>query len=147
MEINRTLTATVYVVKDSKVLLHMHKKYNTLFPLGGHMEPDELPHETAKREAYEEAGLSIKFYCDEEQLELGRVRQLHRPVHVLLENIGQSTENIDFIYFATTDEDKIQPQEGESTQLFWLSKDEIIANESIKPHIRSMAIRALEVVN
>ena len=41
-------------VKRHKVLLHMHKKHNSLFPVGGHMNPDELPHEAAIREAYEE---------------------------------------------------------------------------------------------
>lgn len=57
MQFNRSLTATVYIINESKVLLHNHKKYNTLFPVGGHIEADELPHEAALREAYEESGL------------------------------------------------------------------------------------------
>jgi len=42
-----------------------------LFPVGGHIEADELPHEAALREAYEESGLQVKLHNDEEQLELG----------------------------------------------------------------------------
>lgn len=76
LELNRTLTATVYIINGDKVLLHKHKKYNTLFPVGGHIEADELPHEAALREAYEESGLKVKLYNNEEQLELGRVQQL-----------------------------------------------------------------------
>ncbi|MCB2305612.1 NUDIX domain-containing protein [Clostridium estertheticum] len=146
MNLDRTLTATVYIVNKGKVLLHMHKKHKTLFPLGGHMNPEELPHETAIREVYEESGLIIELYNDEEKLQLGKVRQLYRPMNVLLENIGQPIENIDFIYFATTDVDKVHPQDGESKELYWLSKDEIISDENIKPHIKSMALRALEVL-
>lgn len=146
MNLDRTLTATVYVVNTGRVLLHMHKKHKTLFPLGGHMNPEELPHETAIREVYEEAGLKVELYDDEDQLELGRVRQLHRPMNVLLENIGQPVENIDFIYFAKTDEERIQPQDGESRKLYWMSRDEIINNDNIKPHIKTMALKALEVI-
>ncbi len=53
MKLDRTLTATVYIVNKDRVLLHMHKKFNSLFPVGGHMESHELPHETAIREALE----------------------------------------------------------------------------------------------
>ncbi|MBU3102258.1 NUDIX domain-containing protein [Clostridium sp. DSM 17811] len=146
MNLNRTLTATVYVINNGRVLLHMHKKHKTLFPLGGHMEPEELPHETAIREVYEESGLKIELYSDEDQLELGRVRQLHRPMNVLLENIGHPIENIDFIYFATANEEKVHPQDGESKALYWMTRDEVINNGEIEPHIVSMALRALDIV-
>lgn len=35
MKLDRTITASVYVIYEDKVLLYRHKKYNTLFPLGG----------------------------------------------------------------------------------------------------------------
>ena len=47
MNYNKSISATVYVVNDGKVLLHLHKKYKTWFPLGGHVEADEFPHEAA----------------------------------------------------------------------------------------------------
>jgi len=120
MQLNRTITATVYIVNQEKVLLHMHKKFNTLFPVGGHMEADELPHEAALREAYEESGLNVELYNNEEQLELGRVQQLPRPMNLLLENIGHEKENIDFIYFATTNTFELNPSNGESSEFYWL---------------------------
>lgn len=124
----------------------MHKKYKTLFPLGGHMETNEVPHETAIREVFEESGLKIELYSNEETLDLGRVDQLHRPMHVLLENIGHKVENIDFIYFATTNNDELNPQKGESKELYWLSKDEIKNNGSIKPHVKAIALEALNTI-
>jgi len=147
MELTRTLTATVYIVNNGKVLLHNHKKFNTLFPVGGHMEANELPHETALREAYEESGLNVKLYSDEEQLGLGRVKQLPRPMNLLLENIGHDKENIDFIYFAISDTFDLNPANGESKEFHWLSKYEIERDDNLMPHIKGMALQALTVVS
>jgi ADP-ribose pyrophosphatase YjhB (NUDIX family) len=146
MNLNKSITASVYVVNKDKVLLHMHKKHKTLFPLGGHMEINEVPHETAIREVFEESGLSIELYNDEEPLDLGRVEQLHRPIHILLENVGQPVENIDFIYFATTNNNELNPQKGESRELHWLSKDDIENNQNIKPHVKAIALEVLNII-
>ena len=59
MRYNKSITATVYVINDGKVLLHQHKKYNTWFPLGGHIEENEFPHEAAIREVKEELGIDL----------------------------------------------------------------------------------------
>ena len=56
---NKSITATVYIVNDNRILLHKHKKYNTWFPVGGHLRSNELPHEAAIREVKEETGLDI----------------------------------------------------------------------------------------
>ena len=144
MKLNRTLTATVYVVHKNKVLLHLHKKHQSLFPVGGHMFPDELPHETAIREVYEESGLKVTLINDQKQLGMTRVRQLNNPRYTLLENIGKEIENIDFIYFALADSNEVNPLKGESKDLYWLSKEEIIDNNKIKEHIKIMALQSLE---
>jgi 8-oxo-dGTP pyrophosphatase MutT (NUDIX family) len=146
MIIDRTITSSVYVTYKNKVLLHKHKKYNTLFPLGGKMNTDEVPHETAIREVYEESGLEVELYNRDTELNLGRVIQLHSPMHTLLENVGYEIENIDFIYFAKALNNKLNPQKGESKELYWFSKDEIKSNDSIKPHVKVMALDALKVL-
>lgn len=146
MNFNRTLTSTVYIVNNNRVLLHLHKKYKTLFPVGGHIESNELPHEAALREAYEESGLYVKLYNDEEQLNLGRVKLIPRPINLLLENIGHEKENIDFIYFAKSDSDNTNPRNGESEEFYWLSREELLKNDNIKPHIKEMSLKALEIL-
>jgi NADH pyrophosphatase NudC (nudix superfamily) len=126
---------------------HKHKKYNTLFPLGGKMNPNEVLHETALREVLEESGLKVELYNPDNELELGRVVQLKRPMHVLLENVGHEVENIDFIFFAKATNDNVNPQDGESKELYWFSKEEVINNDSIKPHVKAMAVEALRIIN
>lgn len=146
MNLNRTVTLSVYIVYNNKVLLHRHKKYNTLFPLGGKMNENEVPHETAIREVYEESELEVQLYNRDNELNLGRVIQLHSPMHTLLENVGYEVENIDFIYFARALIDKVNPQKGESKELFWFSKEEIENNDTIKPHVKAMALDALRIL-
>ena len=147
MKLNKTITSSVYVVYGDKVLLHRHKKYNTLFPLGGKMNEEEVPHETAIREVYEESGLKIELYNRDSGLDLGRVVQLHSPIHTLLENVGHEVENIDFIYFARTLSNEVSPQKGESKELYWFTKEEIESNDSIKPHVKVMALDALRILS
>ena len=146
MNLNRNITSSVYVVYQNKVLLHRHKKYNTLFPLGGKMNENEVPHETAIREVYEESGLEVQLYNRDNELDLGRVVQLHSPMHTLLENVGHEVENIDFIYFARALTDKVKPQKGESKELFWFTKEEIEDNDTIKAHVKVMALDALRIL-
>lgn len=146
MNLERTLTASVYIVNKNKVLLHRHKKYNTLFPLGGKMNENEVPHQTAIREVYEESGLEVELYNRDSKLDLGRVVQLNSPMHTLLENVGHEVENIDFIYFARALTDKVNPQKGESKELFWFTKEEIENNDTIKPHVKAMALDALRIL-
>ncbi len=145
LNLNRTLTATVYVIYQNKVLLHLHKKHKSLFPVGGHMLPDELPHETAIREVYEESGLMVTL-IDQKKLGMTRVSQLNNPRYTLLENIGKEVENIDFIYFAIAESDRVKPQKGESRDLYWLSREEILNSSDMKEHIKIMALEALTAV-
>ena len=147
MKLNKTVTSSVYVVYFNKVLLHRHKKYNTLFPLGGKMSEEEVPHETAKREVYEKSGLEIELYNRDFELNLGRVLQLYSPMHTLLENLGHEVENIDFIYFARAFSNEVRPQKGESKDLYWFSKEKIENNNSIKPHVKLMALDALRILS
>jgi len=54
-------TATVLIIKKDKILfLKQDKSPFWLLP-GGHIEDNELPHETAIREAKEETGLEIEL--------------------------------------------------------------------------------------
>ena len=142
----KSLTATVYVINRNKVLLHRHKKYNSLFPVGGHLEEGELPQEAAIREVKEEAGLVVNIWSAEKDLGLTRVRQLINPQYTLLENMGKEVENIDFIYFAETNEEICKPVEGESKEFYWLTEEQIKQDDSIKEHIKVMALEALHKV-
>ena len=54
------LTASGCLIHDDKVLLIKHRKLGIWLTPGGHIDPDELPHQAAEREFWEETGVKVK---------------------------------------------------------------------------------------
>lgn len=146
MEITRHFTATTYIVYKMRVLLHLHKKLGFWIPVGGHIDRDELPHETALREAKEESGLDVILYNPDKQIETGDVKQLLRPMHLLLEDINPFHQHIDFIYYATSDADVLNPQNGETINLKWFSAEEVKNLEKAPGNTVSLSLEALDLL-
>lgn len=145
MEFDREITATVYIVNNGRVLLHMHKKYNAWFAVGGHVKHDELPQTAAVREAAEETGLIVELVSTEHAaVELGNVEQLALPFIICREGIGSDREFFDFVYIAKTDATRLSPQDGESRVFRWFSKSELLNEPTLKQHIRRTAIAVLD---
>lgn len=142
----KSLTSTVYVIHEDKVLLHMHKKFNTWFPLGGHLEPNELPHIAAIREVKEESGLDVTLVnMSSDTYTIGRVERVPSPYAIYHEGIGHEKEYLDFIYIATTTGDNPISGEGESNMFRWFSLKELMDDKiDIKIHVRNTAIKCLE---
>ena len=145
MKYNKSITATVYVINDGKVLLHQHKKYKTWFPLGGHIEEDEFPHEAAIREVKEESGFDVTLIETElaPEIELARVKRIPSPFCLLHEGIGGVENFFDFIYIAATTETDPHPEGNESREFKWFSYGDLLENE-IKPHVKNTAIAILD---
>lgn len=145
MNFDRTMTSTVYIVNDKKVLLHLHKKYNTWFAVGGHIKADELPHQAAVREVFEETGAVITLEKTEHTTaDLVNVEQLPLPFMLCREGIGSDEEFMDFVFVSRTRIDKINPQKDESRQFKWFTKAELLEDKSLKPHIKNTALCVLE---
>ena len=145
MVFDRTMTATVYIVNGDKVLLHMHKKYNTWFAVGGHIKQNELPHQAAVREVREETGLCVELVKTEHaDIELGSVEQLALPFMLCREGIGSDEEFMDFVYVARTEKTELLPQKDESAVFKWFSKAELLNDVTLKYHIRKTALAVLE---
>lgn len=53
----------VFDESNLKILLTDHKKAQLWIPTGGHVEIDENPQETARRECAEELGIEADFWC------------------------------------------------------------------------------------
>ena len=102
---HRHFTATAYIVdKQSRFLMIKHKKIGKWLPPGGHVEENELPHETALREVHEETGIRAALYL-QENLWITRwnASSLPRPFLCLLEElpphgIQPAHQHIDQIY-------------------------------------------------
>ncbi len=147
MESTRKITGTVYVVKDNRVLIHMHKKYKTGFPVGRHSIDQELPFETAIREAKEESGLDVELINTDRvgDVDLGYVKRLPSPF-CIYEERNSKEYFVDYIYVGRAKNDLISPNQGESTELRWFSMTDICSTE-LKPHVKSTSIQILEYIS
>jgi 8-oxo-dGTP pyrophosphatase MutT (NUDIX family) len=100
----KQFTATVYILKEDKLLLHFHAKIGKWLPVGGHLEENETPPECAKREAWEETGLHIELIQDEHLwVTCWNASSFERPFLCLLENVPAhgmqpAHQHVDFIY-------------------------------------------------
>jgi 8-oxo-dGTP pyrophosphatase MutT (NUDIX family) len=56
----RCLTVNAWLVHHNKVLLIRHKLLQLWLAPGGHVEQNELPHQAAEREFFEETGLKVR---------------------------------------------------------------------------------------
>jgi 8-oxo-dGTP pyrophosphatase MutT (NUDIX family) len=95
--LTRDWTATVFIVQDGRTLLLHHRKLGLWLPPGGHIDPHELPHLAAIREAREETGLEIELLSNPER-PIGGALLLPQPLCVLLEDIAPDHQHIDLIY-------------------------------------------------
>jgi 8-oxo-dGTP pyrophosphatase MutT (NUDIX family) len=53
-------TVAGFLIHDQKILLIKHKKLGIWLAPGGHIEADELPHQAAEREVWEETGIKVR---------------------------------------------------------------------------------------
>jgi 8-oxo-dGTP pyrophosphatase MutT (NUDIX family) len=149
----RQFTATAFVVDSQKrVLLLWHKRLQRWMPPGGHVDPNETPDETARRECKEETGLDVEIIGDT-QTDLFKDaahegRMLKRPFAMLLENIPASEsrgepvhEHMDFLYLAKPlDESQaLRIADAEAEHLRWFTADDIekLTDDEIFTNVRS----------
>jgi 8-oxo-dGTP pyrophosphatase MutT (NUDIX family) len=116
----RHFTATGYVVNPgrTKLLMVHHNKLHKWLPPGGHLEPNELPHEGAMRETLEETGVRARHMPGEDpELGLSNVTEMQvpRPFAVLYELIPASAKDVEHIHI---------------DMLFLLEADESVATEA-----------------
>jgi 8-oxo-dGTP pyrophosphatase MutT (NUDIX family) len=141
-EVTRHFTATTYVVRDGKVLLHRHRRQGIWLPPGGHIERDELPGDAARREIEEETGLCLTLHSETEAERLGREMDatvVPQPAFILVEDINPFHQHIDFTYFALAPPDA-EPREGSGFS--WYAPDELDLPD-VPQNVRAGAERAV----
>ena len=98
----REFTVAVFVVHADRVLLHYHRKLDMWLPPGGHIEPNELPDDAARREVWEETGIQATLIGERGPAlpSPPYPRPLVRPAGIQLEDIPDGHQHIDLVYFA-----------------------------------------------
>ena len=119
-----------------RLLVHMHKKFGVLLQPGGHVELPENPWQAIAHELLEETGYEMD-QLGLFQPEILKVQRMTYPTTILhpipfYMNSYDAGENnhrhTDHAYvFLTAEEPRRQPGEGESTDLRWLTLDEVMA--------------------
>ncbi len=107
----REYAVAVFVANEGAVLLHFHRNLGRWLPPGGHLEPNELPDEAARRETIEETGIVIELVDASNPLFVDVPRpagvppRLVQPIGIQLEAIpargtSPAHEHIDLVYAA-----------------------------------------------
>ncbi|MGR3952059.1 MAG: NUDIX domain-containing protein [Chlamydia sp.] len=130
--IKRENVASCYIFsKEKKVLLIHHKKMGKWVPPGGHIEENELPHEAAIREVFEEVGLKITLGNNSPiSIDEWNAHSIPRPLFMLLENIPQFNDvpehqHIDHIYMTLYQDENGLSEAVASETCQWFSQNEI----------------------
>ena len=145
MEITRHFTATTFIVREGKTLLHLHRSLKMWLPPGGHIDRDELPHIAAIREVKEETGLDVNLIHEMPTIQSENAQEIPGPRHLLLENINPYHQHIDMIYFAAADSFEVTPDEGESLDLKWFTASELEGDE-IESDIKVLGQEAIQAI-
>ena len=157
METTRHFVATCYVVNEGATLLHEHERLDMWLPPGGHVDRDELPHETALRETHEETGLRPDLVADAGPYETDQASSLPRPAAFLLEDIDVhgdgrvAHQHVDFVYFAASEGRTVDPMgrgEADADAWRWFTLDDLDARaDELATDVRDLATRAIETLS
>lgn len=130
----RDITVSAYIVRregsERKCLVHFHRKIEVLMQIGGHIDLDHTPWQALIEELHEEAGYDISQldvlqpFAEIPKLEGEVVHPV--PFTANTHNVGADHFHSDLCYGFVTDEDPIADvAAGESTDLRWLSIEEL----------------------
>lgn len=97
--------ATTFVYRDGRFAIHWHEKVKKWLPPGGHIEENELPHDAAIREVKEELGIGAVLVTGNQKDY--KISSVPLPLAIIVEEIDEFHNHVDFIYVAVANEGKI----------------------------------------
>lgn len=145
--VERVYTASTFIVSQGKVLLHFHPKFHMWLQIGGHIEANELPHETALRETKEETGLYVALYHSDNVLTFSDAEYVPRPMHIVAVKGLHGKQFVDFLYYASTLEQHL-PQSADVVYR-WFSREDLNDYQqwTMPENIRYFALEALKLLS
>lgn len=142
-------TATAFIVRYKNdvpcVLLHMHRKFGKLMPPGGHIELHETPWAAMIHELEEESGYtSAELDILQPKLRMKQISRIVLHPQPFVSNthaINEEHYHTDLSYVFIADDAPVKlPAEGESTDLRWLSAEDIknLSGDATWQNVREM---------
>ncbi|MFA5405754.1 MAG: NUDIX domain-containing protein [Candidatus Nanoarchaeia archaeon] len=130
------LVATGFIINDNKILLIHHAKLDKWLPVGGHMEPDEVPDQTVLREIKEETNLDVEIIS-------GGTSQHPLPFSINVHNVGDHDHcSFDFLCkVRNVEELRIN---NELKAFKWFSREEL---DTVLPGVRELALKAFDLLS
>lgn len=120
----REFCASVFVInpENKKILLVKHKHFNKWVQPGGHIEHNEVPEETAMREAYEETGVKVQLLGER----FPRENDYIRPLGIQKNRGSKGDIHVDVTY-AAIPVGNTEPNydDEETTNVKWFTREEI----------------------
>jgi 8-oxo-dGTP diphosphatase len=138
--------ASGYLVKDGKVLLVHHNKFNKWVPPGGHIEENETPDQAVIREVKKELSLDVVVSPAHESAFAGdaNATPIPMPFHIDLEREGFDVPRIGyFFYIKLQGSSDISVQEEELHGAGWFSKDDLPGLTTFD-QVRALAAYAID---
>jgi len=116
------LTVAGYIFYDNHLLLVEHKKLGLWLPVGGHIEPGEIPDEAMLREAKEEVGLDIKIIDLGDQSYRGEneIERCAMAFHSNVHPVGDHYHYCQF-FLCESDNKELSINEREISDAKWVS--------------------------
>jgi 8-oxo-dGTP pyrophosphatase MutT (NUDIX family) len=118
-------TVAIFVVRERKVLLILHRKLNKWLPLGGHIELDEDPEIAALREAREESGFEVELIGERPPTTEPGTRALIAPRFLDIHKITDTHQHIGLIYWARPKSGAMALAEEEHHDIGWFTSAEL----------------------
>jgi len=157
------ITVSGYIIRvidgTPKMLLHPHKKLNTLLYIGGHVETNENPWQAIEHEIREESGYDLHdlqllqpVNHIQPQFAEDYVKNHPIPATFITTPYGDGTPHFhsDLGYaFLATKPPKNSPAPDEQQKLMWLSAEEIreLPADALFSNVRTVALYVLEYIN
>jgi 8-oxo-dGTP pyrophosphatase MutT (NUDIX family) len=114
-----------YLTDGERVILIHHKKLNQWLPFGGHIEKDEIPDDTLRREAEEELGVKIEF-IHYPQPRRGNQRKYASPFYQNKHRISEEHAHYCLFYLCKLKSGEIiKPNLAEMKEYRWIGEEDL----------------------